>query len=153
LPPIFQAIACLIVGCGLREKQGGEIGAVGTFSGEVVAPAATELPRFSDRAGLSPAAREQRSHTMLVSRRRVRPWLECLEDRWLPAVISFTAVMDGSQEAPPNGSLAQGRVTLVFDTTTHQAAVSAFVTGIPLANVSSFHLHAGTPNNDGADLL
>jgi hypothetical protein len=78
----------------------------------------------------------------------------------LPAragLIPVAASMDGAQEVPANASTATGSASMIYDSGAHKlASLVVTVTGIDLADVTGFHIHAGAPGVDGpiiVDLL
>jgi len=67
-------------------------------------------------------------------------------------LINFTISMTGSQETPPNLSLAAGGGVAVFDTTTDMISVSVFFVGLS-APATASHIHDGAPGVPGAIIV
>ncbi len=64
------------------------------------------------------------------------------------ALFTFTASLDGTQETPPNASLAQGTVTAVLDGDTGQFSLAGSFQGLSSPSTAS-HVHVGLPGVAG----
>ena len=58
-------------------------------------------------------------------------------------VYTFTAVMNGPSESPPNASPGTGSGTFTYDDQTHIMNINASFTGL-LGNTTAAHIHAAT---------
>lgn len=59
------------------------------------------------------------------------------------AIISYTAVLDGASESPPNASPGQGLATVTIDTAAHTMRIEATFSDL-LAGVTAAHIHCCT---------
>lgn len=59
------------------------------------------------------------------------------------AIISYTAVLDGASESPPNASPGQGLATVTIDTAAHTMRIEATFSDL-LAGVTVAHIHCCT---------
>ena len=61
--------------------------------------------------------------------------------------LTFTALLNGASEAPPNASPGTGNATVIFDIAAHTMDVSVIFSGL-LGNTTSSHIHCctATPN-------
>lgn len=72
------------------------------------------------------------------------------------AIITTGAIMDGGQEAPPNGPVASpavGLVTVDVDTTAGTIDLSLLVGGLSLSNLTGLHIHTGAVGVNGNIVL
>ena len=62
--------------------------------------------------------------------------------------LTFTALLSGASEAPPNASPGTGSATVIFDMDTHTMDVSVIFSGL-LGNTTASHIHCCTaiPNS------
>ncbi len=65
--------------------------------------------------------------------------------------LTFTALLNGTSEAPPNASPGTGSATVIFDLDTHTMDVSVIFSGL-LGNTTASHIHCCTaaPNTGNA---
>lgn len=62
--------------------------------------------------------------------------------------LTFTALLNGASEAPPNASPGTGSATVIFDIAAHTMDVSVILSGL-LGNTTAAHIHCCTaaPNS------
>lgn len=67
--------------------------------------------------------------------------------------IHFISILTGSQETPPNSSLALGYGTLVLNDAHTSAIISLQWAGLTTGNLTAAHVHLGAPGVNGTRLL
>lgn len=67
--------------------------------------------------------------------------------------IHFISILTGSQETPPNASLALGYGTLVLNDAHTAAIISLQWAGLTTGNLTAAHVHLGAPGVNGTRLL
>lgn len=59
--------------------------------------------------------------------------------------VTYTAILDGPSESPPNASPGTGTATVIYDAAAHTLSVSFSFSGL-LGTTTAMHIHAATVN-------
>ena len=67
--------------------------------------------------------------------------------------VAYQATLDGTQEVPAVTTTAQGTAQIVHDPDNDTIDITITATGIPLGDITGFHIHVGAPGVNGGVIV